>query len=146
MVTEAQASPAPGALAVIDAAALQRASTLFDVSREAILLAACALAYGTQLQRASVRISLEQNARASSHNPVDASRMLGNLDYDFPALLSLDADAATQEVVRYAQTELQEAPLEGLAYDALQAYGTDEVLARALTDAPRGGLQPASGG
>jgi len=135
-VTGADASPAPGALAVIDAAALQRASTLFDVSREAILLAACALAYGTQLQRSSVRISLEQSARASSHNPVDVSRMLGNLDYAFPALLSLDTDAAAQEVIHYAQTELQEAPLEGLAYDALRAYGTDEVLARALTDLP----------
>ncbi len=132
----AQASPAPGALAVIDADALQRASTLFDVSREAILLAACALAYGTQLQRPSVRISLEQSARTSSHNPVDASRMLGNLDYAFPALLALDADAAAQEVVRYAQAELQEAPIGGLAYDALRAYGTDDMLAQALAALP----------
>jgi hypothetical protein len=135
-VTGAQASPAPGALAVIDAAALQRASVLFDVSREALLLAACAIAYGTQLQRTSVRISLEQSARASSHNPVDASRMLGNLDYAFPAVLSLDADATAQDVALYAQTELLEAPLGGLAYDALGAYGTDDVLAQALTALP----------
>jgi hypothetical protein len=135
-VTAAQASPAPGALAVIDADALQRASTLFDVSREALLLAACALAYGTQLQRSSIRISLEQSARASSHNPVDASRMLGNLNYAFPALLALDAEAPAQEVARYAQAELQEAPLGGLAYDALRVYGTDDVLAQALTALP----------
>ena len=135
-VPGAQASPAPGALAVIDAGALQRASTLFDLSREALLLAACALAYGTQLQRTSIRISLEQSARTSSHNPVDASRMLGNLDYAFPALLSLDADAGAQEVARYAQTELLEAPLGGLAYDALRTYGTDGMLAQALAALP----------
>ncbi|HYI01442.1 AMP-binding protein [Hyalangium sp.] len=135
-VTGAQAAPAPGALAVIDAAALQRASTLFFVSQEAILLAACALAYSTQLQRSSVRISLEQSARVSSHYPVDASRMLGNLDYAFPATLSIEADAAPQEVARYAHAELLDAPLGGLAYDALRAYGADGALAEALTAIP----------
>jgi hypothetical protein len=136
MVTGVQAAPAPGALAVIDAAALQRASTLFDVSREALLLAACALAYGTNLQRSSVRVSLEQSARVSSHYPVDASRMLGNLDYAFPAILSLDVDAAPQEVARYAHAELQDAPLGGLAYDALRTHGADSELTLALTALP----------
>jgi len=132
----AREAPAPGALAVIDAAALQRASTLFDVSQEAILLAACTLAYGTQLQRSSVRISLEQSARVSSHYPVDASRMLGNLDYAFPAILSLEPGAAPQEVARYAHAELLDAPLDGLAYDGLRAYGADRALTQALTALP----------
>jgi acyl-CoA synthetase (AMP-forming)/AMP-acid ligase II len=131
-----QEMPAPGALAVIDAAALQRASALFDVSQEAILLAACTLAFGTQLQRSSVRISLEQSARVSSHYPVDASRMLGNLDYAFPTVLSLEPGAAPQEVARYAHTALLDAPLGGLAYDGLRAYGVDRSLAEALTALP----------
>lgn len=128
--------PAPGALAVIDAAALRKASALFDVSQEAILLAACALAYGTQLQRPSVRIGLEQSARVSSHYPVDASRMLGNLDYAFPATLPVEPDAAPQMVARYAHTELLGAPLGGLAYDGLRAYGADRALATSLTALP----------
>jgi acyl-CoA synthetase (AMP-forming)/AMP-acid ligase II len=128
--------PAPGALAVIDTAALQRASALFDVSQEAILLGACALAYSSQLQRSSIQVSVEQSARVSSHSPVDASRMLGNLDFAFPALLSLEPEAAPQEAARYAHAELLEAPLGGLAYDALRAYGTDRSLAEALTALP----------
>jgi hypothetical protein len=132
----AREAPAPGALAVLDAAALRRASTLFDVSQEALLLASCALAYGTQLQRSSIRIGLEQSARVSSHYPVDASRMLGNLDFAFPALLSLEPETAPQEVVRCAQAELLQAPLGGLAYDGLRAYGEDRSLAQALTALP----------
>ncbi|KFE66365.1 Long-chain-fatty-acid--CoA ligase [Hyalangium minutum] len=131
-----QELPAPGALAVIDAAALRRASTLFDVSQEALLLAACAHAYGTQLQRPTVRIGLEQSARVSSHYPVDASRMLGNLDFSFPATLALEPDAAPQEVARYAHAELLGAPLGGLAYDGLRAYGADRALATSLTALP----------
>ncbi len=134
--TGSSAMPAPGALAVVDAVALQRASTLLEVSREALLLAACAYAYSTQAQRPTVRVSLEQSARASSHYQVDASRMLGNLDYAFPAVLSLEAEAAPQELARYAQVELLEAPLGGLAYDALRAYGTDRALTEALCSLP----------
>lgn len=134
--TTASATPAPGALAVVDAVALQRASTLLEVSREALLLAACAHAYGTHTQRPTVRVSLEQSARASSHYQVDTSRMLGNLDYAFPAVLSLDPEAAPQELTRYAQVELLEAPLGGLAYDALRAYGSDRALTEALCSLP----------
>jgi hypothetical protein len=120
----------------VDAAALQRAATLFEVSREALLLAACALAYGTHVQRPEVRVSLEQSARASSHYKVDASRMLGNLDYSFPAVLSLGAEPAPQELTRHSQLELLGAPLGGLAYDALRAYGTDRALSEALSTLP----------
>ncbi|MFL5350512.1 MAG: AMP-binding protein [Hyalangium sp.] len=134
--TDTPATPAPGALAVVDAVALQRASTLLDVSREALLLTACAYAYGTQVQRSTVRVSMEQSARASGHYHVDASRMLGNLDYAFPAVLSLEDEAAPQELARYAQVELQQAPLGGLAYDALRAYGEDPALSEALCALP----------
>jgi hypothetical protein len=129
-------TPAPGALAVVDAAALQRAATLFEVSREALLLAACALAYGTHAQRPAVRVSLEQSARGSSHYQVDASRMLGNLGYCFPAVLSLEAESAAQVLARHSQIELLGAPLGGLAYDALRAYGTDRALTEALSALP----------
>jgi acyl-CoA synthetase (AMP-forming)/AMP-acid ligase II len=128
--------PAPGALALVEAAALQRAATLFEVSREAILLAACALAYGTHAQRSWVRVSLEQSARGSSHYQVDASRMLGNLDYTFPAVLSLESDADPVALSRQAHGELLEAPLGGLAYEAIRAYGADRALAEALKALP----------
>jgi hypothetical protein len=120
----------------VDAAALQRAATLFEVSREALLLAACALAYGTHAQRSAVRVNLEQSARESSHYQVDASRMLGNLGYSFPAVLSLKAESAAQELARHSQIELLGAPLGGLAYDALRAYGTDRALTEALSALP----------
>ncbi|WP_224245711.1 AMP-binding protein [Hyalangium gracile] len=130
------ATPAPGALAVVDAAALQRAATLYEVSREAILLAACAFAYRSQVQRSTVRVSLRQSARTSSHYQVDASRMLGNLDYSFPAVLALEAEAPPQELARHAHVELLEAPLGGLAYDALRAYGSDPALTDELSALP----------
>jgi acyl-CoA synthetase (AMP-forming)/AMP-acid ligase II len=134
--TVESSTPAPGALAVVDATALQRASTLFGVSREALLLAACTSAYGTQARRTTVRVRLEQSARTSSHYQVDASRMLGNLDYAFPAVLSLQGEAGEQELAQHAQLELQEAPLGGLAYDALRAYGTERALTEALSALP----------
>jgi hypothetical protein len=133
---DASAAPAPGALAVVDAVALQRAASLLELSREALLLAACTYAYSTHVQRPTVRVGMEQNARASSHYHVDASRMLGNLDYAFPAMLSLEAEAPPQELARHAQAELQEAPLGGLAYDALRAYGSDRALTEALSALP----------
>ncbi|MBN1206542.1 MAG: AMP-binding protein [Myxococcaceae bacterium] len=136
LTTGAVTAPAPGALAVVEASALQRAATLFEVSREAILLAACALAYGTHAQRSWVRVSLEQSARGSSHYQVDASRMLGNLDYVFPAVLSLEPEAEPVALARQAHTELLEAPLGGLAYEALRAYGSDRELAEALQALP----------
>jgi acyl-CoA synthetase (AMP-forming)/AMP-acid ligase II len=128
--------PAPGSLAVVDSAALQGASALFNVSREALLLAACALAYGTQAHRPAVRVSLEQSARGTSRYPVDASRMLGNLQYVFPVLLPIEPDALAGDLARHAHMELSDAPLGGLAYEALRAYGEDRELAAALAALP----------
>jgi acyl-CoA synthetase (AMP-forming)/AMP-acid ligase II len=130
------AAPAHGAVAVVDAAALQRAASLFDVSREALLLAACALAYGTQSQRPRIQVRLEQSARESSHYHVDASRMLGNLHYAFPALVPFEPESTPEELLRYAQGELLGAPLGGLAFEALRAYGTDRELAEQLAALP----------
>ncbi|WP_224360475.1 AMP-binding protein [Hyalangium versicolor] len=134
--TSSSATPAPGALAVVDAAALQRAATLFEVSRESLLLAACTFAYSSQTQRSTVRVSLEQSARASGHYQVDASRMLGNLDYAFPAMLTIEPEAPPHELALNAHVELLEAPLGGLAYDALRAYGSDQELTDALSALP----------
>ncbi|HEX8698733.1 MAG TPA: condensation domain-containing protein, partial [Myxococcaceae bacterium] len=128
--------PAPGSLAVVDAAALQRASELFNVSREAMLLAACALAYSTQVHRPAVRVSLEQSARGTSRYPVDTSRMLGNLQYVFPVVLPIEPDALAGDLARHAYMELSDAPLGGLAYEALRAYGEDRELAAALAALP----------
>lgn len=129
-------APAPGALTVVEARALQHAATLLDVSREALLLAACAIAYGTHAHRPSIRISLEQSARGSTHYRVDASRMLGNLHYVFPMVLSHEPQSTLVERVRRAHAELLHAPLGGLAYEALRAYGADRSLATALTAQP----------
>jgi len=132
----ASALPAPGSLAVVEAAALQRASALFGVSREALLLAACALAYGTLAPRPSVRVSLEQSARGSSRYPVDTSRMLGNLHYVFPVVLPVDPDALAAELAQHAHRELSQAPMGGLGYEALRVYGEDRELAAALGALP----------
>jgi acyl-CoA synthetase (AMP-forming)/AMP-acid ligase II len=127
---------APGSLAVVDGAGLQRASSVFNVSREALLLAACALAYSTQAHRPSVRVSLEQSARGTSRYQVDASRMLGNLHYVFPVVLPIEPDALAGDLARHAHMELSDAPLGGLAYEALQAYGEERELAAALAALP----------
>ncbi len=129
-------APAPGSVAFVEAAALQRTASLFDVSREALLLAACALAYGTQAHRAAVRVSLEQSARGTSRYPVDASRMLGNLQYAFPVVLPIEPEATPGDLAQHAHLELSEAPLGGLAYEALRAYGEDRELAAALLALP----------
>ncbi|MDY7229513.1 AMP-binding protein [Hyalangium rubrum] len=135
-VANAAETPAPGALAEVNAAALQRTSTLFDVSREALLLAACALAYGTYTRRSAVQIRLEQSARVTSRYQVDASRMLGNLQYVFPVLLPIEPEALPAELARHTHVELSNAPLGGLAYEALRAYGADRSLADALLALP----------
>jgi acyl-CoA synthetase (AMP-forming)/AMP-acid ligase II len=136
LVAEAPAAPIHGAVAVVETVALQNAASLLDVSREALLLAACALAYGTQAQRSQIQVCLEQSARESRHYQVDASRMLGNLHYAFPALVPFEPGATPEELLRYAHAELLNAPLGGLAYAALRAYGPDRALAAELSALP----------
>jgi acyl-CoA synthetase (AMP-forming)/AMP-acid ligase II len=132
----APAAPAPGAVAVVDAVALQRTASYLAVSREALLLAACSLAYSTHAQRLTVRVSLEQSARGTTRYQVDASRMLGNLQYVFPVALPVEPEATLSDLARHAHHELSEAPLGGLAYEALRAYGTDRELAASLLAVP----------
>ncbi|MDC0715233.1 AMP-binding protein [Stigmatella sp. ncwal1] len=132
----ASGAPAPSAQATVDASALQRAATLLDVSREAVLLTACALAFGTHAQRASVRVSLEQSARGTNLYRVDTSRMLGNLHYAFPTLLSLEPGTAPDKLARRIHLQLLEAPLAGLAYEGLRTYGEDRSLSEALFALP----------
>ncbi len=136
LVTGTPGAPAPGSVAFVDAAALQRTASLFDVSREALVLGACALAYGTQAHRTSVRVSLAQSARCTSRYQVDASRMLGNLQYMFPVVLPIEPEATAGDLAQHAHLELSDAPLGGLAYEALRAYGTDRELAAALLSLP----------
>ncbi len=127
---------APGALAVVDASALQRAAGLFEVSREALLVAGSALALGLHAQRATVRVSLAQSARSTSRYTEDASRMLGNLHYMFPVVLPIEPETTVGELARHAHLELSQAPLGGLAYEGLRAYGLDGALADALMALP----------
>jgi acyl-CoA synthetase (AMP-forming)/AMP-acid ligase II len=132
----ASGAPAPSAQATADAAALQRAATLLDVSREALLLTACSLAFTAHTQRTTVRVSLELSARGTSHYRVDTSRMLGNLHYAFPTLVAVEPGTAPERLARRLHLQLLEAPLEGLAYEGLRTYGEDRSLTGALAALP----------